>query len=97
MGYTTLDAALGFTSSSNSSDSSNLLPPPCTHILITDTIHAEGNFLLHHFILNNVKAGKHVLVVGFAQVLAHYIAIGRKLVRSIAFLKSYGRFFTDNL
>ncbi|KAG9286108.1 hypothetical protein G9A89_000168, partial [Geosiphon pyriformis] len=89
MGYATLDAALTFpistfiTSSLSSFSSTTLSgithPPAGSSILITDTAVTSGDFLLHHFIVNQIKSGRHIVLIGFAQIAGHYIAIGRKL------------------
>ncbi len=71
MGYATLDAALAF---------SNNLPPVNTHIAVTDTLKSDANFLIHHFVVNQLKGNKHVVLIGLAQIFNHYFLIGRKLV-----------------
>jgi len=72
MGYGTLDSVLSFERSN--------VPPSGSLILITDTLSSDGNFLIHHFIANHLKANRHVVLVGFNQLLSHYQAIGKKLV-----------------
>ncbi|PKC74686.1 hypothetical protein RhiirA1_529390 [Rhizophagus irregularis] len=71
MGYASLDSSLSFPD--------NNLPPNKKSILITDTLSASGNFLIHHFIVNQIKSDKHVILVGFSQIFNHYLTIGRKL------------------
>ncbi|CAI2171077.1 6958_t:CDS:2 [Funneliformis geosporum] len=71
MGYASLDASLSFPDDN--------LPPNKRSILITDTLSASGNFLIHHFIVNQVKSDKHVVLVGLSQIFNHYLTIGRKL------------------
>ncbi|GES76842.1 elongator complex protein 6 [Rhizophagus clarus] len=71
MGYASLDSSLSFPD--------NNLPPNKKSILITDTLSASGNFLIHHFIVNQIKSDKHVVLVGFSQTFNHYLTIGRKL------------------
>jgi hypothetical protein len=71
MGYASLDAALAFP---------NNLPPVSTHIAITDSLKSDANFLIHHFIVNHLKADKPVVLVGLSQIFNHYFLIGRKLV-----------------
>lgn len=79
MGYQALDALLAF---------SGNIPPGGSHIVITDTLGADANFLLHHFIANQLKAdggggtGKAVLV-GLAHIFNHYAIVGKKLVGAI--------------
>jgi hypothetical protein len=85
MGYSSLDSSLSFPD--------NNLPPNKKLILITDTLSASGNFLIHHFIVNQIKSDKHVILVGFSQIFNHYLTIGRKLVglslyRVILFIQS---------
>ncbi|CAG8457101.1 16705_t:CDS:2 [Acaulospora morrowiae] len=72
MGYQTLDVALSFPNKNN-------LVPVKTSILITDTLLSQGNFLIHHFIVNQIKSNKHVVLVGISQILNHYLSIERKL------------------
>lgn len=55
------------------------LLPPGDYLSITDTQASDGNFLLHHFISNYVKADQNVVLVGLAGILAHYTMVGRKL------------------
>ncbi|KAI8068378.1 hypothetical protein BC940DRAFT_299824 [Gongronella butleri] len=87
MGYDTLDAALAFPSN---------VPPSQSHIVITDSLKANGNFLLHHFIGNQVKAGQRVVLVGLAQILNHYFLINRKLGVNLLPFKQSGQFvFVD--
>lgn len=81
MGYESLDEALSF-------PEDNLVPIKKS-VLITDTLSAQGNFLLHHFIANQLKANKHVVLVGFTQKFEHYSTIGRKLVIYLVFLIRY--------
>ncbi|KAI8137821.1 hypothetical protein BJV82DRAFT_524541 [Fennellomyces sp. T-0311] len=71
MGYATLDAALAFP---------NNVPPPEAHIVITDTLKSNANFLIHHFLGNHLKADRHVVLIGLSQIFNHYFLIGRKLV-----------------
>lgn len=71
MGYATLDAALAFP---------NNLAPSNSHIVVTDTLKSDANFLIHHFIGNQLKGDKHVVLVGLAQIFNHYFLISRKLV-----------------
>ncbi|KAI9033592.1 hypothetical protein CLU79DRAFT_724493 [Phycomyces nitens] len=70
MGYATLDAALALP---------NNLPPERIHIVITDTLKSDANFLIHHFVGNQLKADRSVILVGLAQIFNHYFLIGRKL------------------
>lgn len=72
MGYPTLDAALAFP---------NNVPPAKTHIVVTDTLQASANFLIHHFVGNQLKAGGNVILVGLSQIFNHYFLISRKLVQ----------------
>lgn len=80
MGYATLDAALAF---------QNNVPPINTHIAITDCLKSDGNFLIHHFVVNQLKANKPVILVGLAQIFNHYFLIGRKLVSKPLFYFIY--------
>ncbi|CAG8465518.1 12698_t:CDS:2 [Dentiscutata erythropus] len=89
MGYQTLDVALSF---------KNNLTPLKSSILITDTLSAQGNFLVHHFIVNQIKADKHVILVGLAQIFNHYLNIGRKLGVNLTVASQKGQFsFIDGL
>ncbi|RUS13699.1 hypothetical protein BC937DRAFT_94904, partial [Endogone sp. FLAS-F59071] len=60
--------------------------PAGSHIVITDTLGADANFLLHHFIANQLKAdggtGK-VVLAGLAHIFNHYAIVGKKLVGAI--------------
>jgi hypothetical protein len=56
------------------------LLPPGTFLSISDTQASDGNFLLHHFISNYIKADQNVVLVGLAGILVHYTMVGRKLV-----------------
>ncbi|CAG8606619.1 3780_t:CDS:2, partial [Ambispora leptoticha] len=78
MGYATLDAVLSFTSDDKYENIKNI-PPSGSSILIKDTIGAEGGFLIHHFLVNQLKAEKHVVLVSLTQDMQHYAIIGRKL------------------
>ncbi|KAI8981477.1 hypothetical protein BDB01DRAFT_697572, partial [Pilobolus umbonatus] len=71
MGYPTLDSVLAFKDN---------VPPMNSHIAVTDCLKSEGNFLLHHFIINHLKANRPVILVGLAQIFNHYFLISRKLV-----------------
>jgi hypothetical protein len=77
MGYDKLDAALAWPQN---------IPPVGSNIVITDTLKSSGNFLLHHFISNHLRANQRVIVVGLSQIFNHYFLIGRKLVQ---FCSSY--------
>ncbi|CAG8481307.1 6139_t:CDS:2 [Funneliformis mosseae] len=90
MGYASLDASLSF-------PDDNLLPSKRS-ILITDTLSASGNFLIHHFIVNQVKSDKHVVLVGLSQIFNHYLTIGRKLGVNLTLATQKGAFsFIDGL
>ncbi|RIA88228.1 hypothetical protein C1645_775563 [Glomus cerebriforme] len=90
MGYASLDSSLSF--------SDNNLPPNKKSILITDTLSASGNFLIHHFIVNQIKSDKHVVLVGFSQIFNHYLIIGRKLGVNLTLASQKGLFsFIDGL
>jgi hypothetical protein len=71
MGYDKLDAALAWQRN---------LPPAGSNIVIADTLKSNGNFLLHHFIVNHLRANQPVIVIGLSQIFNHYFLIGRKLV-----------------
>ncbi|KAF0372994.1 elongator complex protein 6 [Gigaspora margarita] len=89
MGYQTLEQALSF---------KNNLAPLKRSILITDTLLAQGNFLVHHFIVNQIKADKHVVLVGLSQNFNHYLNIGRKLGVNLTVSSQKGYFsFIDGL
>ncbi|CAO0800308.1 unnamed protein product [Mucor circinelloides] len=89
MGYASLDAALAFP---------NNLAPINSHIAITDTLKSDANFLVHHFVVNQLKNDKHVVLVGLAQIFNHYFLIGRKLGINLQTYKQSGKFvFLDGL
>ncbi|KAI9496422.1 hypothetical protein BDB00DRAFT_971465 [Zychaea mexicana] len=89
MGYATLDAALAFP---------NNVPPTKSHIVITDTLKSNGNFLIHHFVGNHLKADRHVILIGLSQIFNHYFLIGRKLGINLQAYKQSGHFsFVDGL
>ncbi|KAI9310763.1 hypothetical protein BX666DRAFT_2004549 [Dichotomocladium elegans] len=89
MGYATLDAALAFP---------NNLPPANSHILITDTLKSNANFLIHHFCGNHLKADRPVILVGLSQIFNHYFLIGRKLGINLQTFKQAGKLlFIDGL
>ncbi|CAJ0830238.1 21168_t:CDS:2 [Entrophospora sp. SA101] len=90
MGYESLDEALSF-------PEDNLIPIKKS-VLITDTLSAQGNFLLHHFIANQLKVNKHVVLVGFTQKFEHYSTIGRKLGVNLTLANQKGTLsFLDGL
>ncbi|KAJ2960666.1 hypothetical protein NQZ79_g4049 [Umbelopsis isabellina] len=89
MGYDKLDAALAWPQN---------VPPAGSNIVITDTLKSNGNFLLHHFIANHLRAGQKVIVVGLSQIFNHYFLIGRKLGINLQTHKQNGQFvFIDGL
>ncbi|KAG0325415.1 Elongator subunit elp6 [Dissophora globulifera] len=74
------------------------LLPPGIFLSITDTQASDGNFLLHHFISNYIKADHHVVLVGLAGILVHYTMIGRKLGVNLTAARTKGNFqFVDGL
>jgi len=48
-------------------------------LLITDTLKADGSFLLHHFLHWFIKEKKFVVLTGLEQSYFHYFNVGRKL------------------
>ncbi|KAI7905234.1 uncharacterized protein BX663DRAFT_314931 [Cokeromyces recurvatus] len=89
MGYATLDAALAFPQN---------LPPNNAHIAIMDTLKADANFLIHHFIVNQLKGNRNIVLVGLAQIFNHYFLIGRKLGINLQTFKQSGKLvFIDGL
>ncbi|KAG0164307.1 Elongator subunit elp6 [Apophysomyces sp. BC1034] len=89
MGYATLDTALALP---------DYLPPEQSHIVITDTLKSDANFLIHHFIGNHLKSGRYATLVGLAQIFNHYFLIGRKLGMNLQALKQSGQFcFLDGV
>lgn len=72
MGYPSLESHLP-------SSHAPLLPPGI-FLSISDTQASDGNFLLHHFISNYIKADHNVVLVGLAGIMVHYTMVGRKLV-----------------
>lgn len=49
-------------------------------VAIVDTIDADGSFLIHHFLDNQLKSPNAVVLVAFSQILNHYALIARKRV-----------------
>ncbi|CAO3665312.1 unnamed protein product [Rhizopus stolonifer] len=89
MGYATLDSTLAFP---------NNVPPSNSSLLIIDTLKSEGNFLIHHFVINHLKANKPVILVGLSQIFNHYFLIARKLGLNLQTYKQFGKFiFIDGL
>ncbi len=62
--------------------------PPSPLVLVTDTLRSDGGFLLVHFLLSNLKAGKRVCFVGLEQSLFHYTSVARKLVNEHLFVNN---------
>ncbi|RHZ85668.1 hypothetical protein Glove_63g90 [Diversispora epigaea] len=91
MGYQTLEAALTFPNEQN-------IIPPKKSLLITDTLTSRGDFLIHHFIVNQIKANKHVILIGLAEIFNHYQSIARKLGVNLNLANQKGYFsFIDGL
>ncbi|KAG1136388.1 hypothetical protein G6F37_012740 [Rhizopus arrhizus] len=89
MGYATLDSTLAFP---------NNVPPNNSSILVIDTLKSEGNFLIHHFVINHLKANKPVILVGLSQIFNHYFLIARKLGVNLQTYKQTGKLlFIDGL
>ncbi|KAF9965534.1 Elongator subunit elp6 [Mortierella alpina] len=90
MGYASLEPHLP--------SSHTPLLPPGIFLSITDTQASDGNFLLHHFISNYIKADHNVVLVGLAGILVHYAMVGRKLGVNLATARSKGNFhFVDGM
>ncbi|KAG0015786.1 Elongator subunit elp6 [Entomortierella chlamydospora] len=90
MGYTSLEPHLP-------SSHAPVLPPGI-YLSISDTQASDGNFLLHHFISNYIKADHNVVLVGLAGILVHYTIVGRKLGVNLTAAKTKGNFhFVDGL
>ncbi|KAG0298041.1 Elongator subunit elp6 [Linnemannia gamsii] len=90
MGYASLESHLP-------SSHAPLLPPG-TFLSISDTQASDGNFLLHHFVSNYIKADQNVVLVGLAGILVHYTMVGRKLGVNLATARTKGNFqFVDGL
>ncbi|KAG0280293.1 Elongator subunit elp6 [Linnemannia exigua] len=90
MGYPSLESHLPSTHAP--------LLPPGTFLSISDTQASDGNFLLHHFISNYIKADQNVVLVGLAGILVHYTIVGRKLGVNLATARTKGIFqFVDGL
>ncbi|CAO3626209.1 unnamed protein product [Cunninghamella blakesleeana] len=89
MGYDTLNAALHFP---------NNLPPKKSHIVITDTLKSNANFIIHHFTSNHLKTDRRVILVGLSQIFNHYFLISRKLGTNLTNYKQSGQYiFIDGL
>ncbi|KAG0241160.1 hypothetical protein B0O80DRAFT_437455 [Mortierella sp. GBAus27b] len=90
MGYASLEPHLP--------SSHTPLLPPGIFLSISDTQASDGNFLLHHFISNYVKADHNVVLVGLAGILIHYTTVGRKLGVNLTAARTKGSFcFVDGL
>ncbi|KAF9309570.1 Elongator subunit elp6 [Podila horticola] len=90
MGYPSLESHLP-------SSHAPLLPPGI-FLSISDTQASDGNFLLHHFISNYIKADHNVVLVGLAGIMVHYTMVGRKLGVNLASARTKGNFhFVDGL
>ncbi|KAG0345590.1 Elongator subunit elp6 [Podila humilis] len=90
MGYPSLESHLP-------SSHAPLLPPGI-FLSISDTQASDGNFLLHHFISNYIKADQNVVLLGLAGILVHYSMVGRKLGVNLATARTKGLFhFVDGL
>ena len=50
-------------------------------MLISDSLAADGAFLLPHFINYYIKSKQRVIIVGLEQGFSHYLTICKKLVR----------------
>lgn len=64
---------------------SSPLPPPGSHILITDTLNASADFAIYHLVLEALRAdvSRKVVVVDFSggrKSAGHWEAIGKRLV-----------------
>lgn len=70
--YSILNESLGWSETSL---------PTEKQVLITDSLSAEGAFLLPHFINYFVKSKQRVILVGLEQGFGHYSTICKKLVR----------------
>ncbi|KAJ9101707.1 hypothetical protein QFC21_003045 [Naganishia friedmannii] len=66
------------------------LPPPGSHVLVTDTLNASADFVIYHFVVEALRSGRapsagptrSVAVVDFSggrKSAAHWEAIGKKL------------------
>lgn len=58
-------------------------------MLISDSLAADGAFLLPHFINLFVKSKQRVVLVGLEQGFSHYLSICKKLVRFISSIYSH--------
>ena len=52
-------------------------------ILVSDSLAADGAFLLPHFINFYIKAKQRVVLVGLEQGFSHYLSVSKKLVRHL--------------
>eukprot|EP00128_Syssomonas_multiformis_P016106 Colp12_sorted_trinity150504_noHs@36286 len=87
--FADLNGALGFSDSA---------PPAGLLILGTDTLEADGNFLIHHFIGLHLKGCHNVCLVAFAQIFHHYLAVSKKLGFNLQKSQEIGAFvFIDCL
>ncbi|ORX77336.1 hypothetical protein K493DRAFT_245396 [Basidiobolus meristosporus CBS 931.73] len=95
MGYATLHSAFHW------EDTEHFLPPRGKNFLITDTLGANGDFLLYHFLTTFLKptsVNTRVVLVGFSQIFNHYNLVARKLGVNLTAAKTSGRFkFVDGL
>ncbi|PRP74728.1 transmembrane protein [Planoprotostelium fungivorum] len=53
-------------------------------VLVTDTILADGSFVLHHYIHSNLRAEKKTILISLDQTPFHYNSVGKKLGFNLA-------------
>ncbi|KAI9599589.1 hypothetical protein BDF19DRAFT_462272 [Syncephalis fuscata] len=83
----------------------NELPPVGECHLITDSLEADGNFLLHHYVAAFLRASTstvaasrpQVVFMGTGQIFSHYAAIGKKLGINVVAAKSKGQLYFMDL
>lgn len=66
-------------------------------MLISDSLSADGAFLLPHFINFYVKSKQRVIIVGLEQGFSHYLSICKKLVRFMPLPTTLGGCKLDSL
>ncbi|KAI8825211.1 uncharacterized protein EV422DRAFT_249913 [Fimicolochytrium jonesii] len=114
MTFPQVDAVLHWLSAASTTNTSSLDKPSALKatatatatsdgrtVIITDEVRAEGGFLLNHFLSRHLRADDQewkVVLVGVAQTLGHYGAVGKKLGLNIAAYQQTGKLtFIDAL
>ncbi|RKP22459.1 hypothetical protein SYNPS1DRAFT_31944 [Syncephalis pseudoplumigaleata] len=81
------------------------VPPAGECHLITDSLEADGNFLLHHYVSAFLRAATgstsssqpSVILISTSQIFSHYAAIGKKLGMNLVAAKAKGQLYFMDL